>query len=237
MRETEFSLASTFGISDLGNEASSKICIWSPHPKVEFIFPVFEDSRDAIRVCVNDSASCQTPLSLTAEGKGVVSVSPAEYIEIDADNQRFTEKYDVLVRARRLNRFFDSADSLNSKKFEFIKVAKREERNPELGGAPIAIEAKADRPAGGGVVPLRSGGSDNSVQIASIFIGGIVCIGSILYWAGTRPLHRRSLHDEAETHLLPRTEQSPPQYPIPYGQPFYQQPMPYQTFPLVAVPQ
>jgi hypothetical protein len=233
VRDGEFGLAETFGLSDLGNQAGSKICIWSPHPKVDFAFFVFEDARDAIRVCVNDSAECQVPFTMTAEVSGVVSLSPAEHIEIDADNPRFSESYNVKIRASRQWRFFDSAEKLDGK-FELIRLIKREAQLPAARVLePPQIEARE------GQFILKGTSQNNSIQIISIFVIGFAVIGLILYWAGTRPLSRRHRDDDAETHLLSHPQQQFPQYQIPYGQPFYQQPFPYQgvTFPFAGVPQ
>jgi hypothetical protein len=239
MKDSEFGLSSTFGISDLGNPVASKICLWSPHPKVDFVFPVFEDARDAIRVCVNDSEKCQKPFSMKAEGQGTIELTPAEYIEIDADNQRFSEQYNVIVRGRGLGKFFDSADNLDGKRFELIKLAKREERKEGVEGPRPQVQAAVGERAPV-VEQRRVERGDNTVQVASIFTGGIVVIVLILFYAGTHPPRRRNLEEDAEARLLPRSQPQFPQYPqyqMPYGQPFYQQPLIYPGFPMATVPQ
>lgn len=182
-RSDNFDLGAAVGLTALRNPLSAKICLWSPHVKTAFMIPVAEEFRDAVELC-SSSEDCRSPLSRMTEGSVELQTGPGSFLQFDADNPRFGERFRVLVRLEQKARFFNGTHHFGD--------------TDKAAVIPVATRA----PAVGSTRRKEASRTAHTIQITGILALAVVGVGMIVRYAAKRPTRRRGARDEAEERLL-----------------------------------
>jgi hypothetical protein len=195
MRNDRIQIASAFGLTALGNPASPKLCLWSPHDRTQFSIPAEEAIRDAVELC-SSTTNCTVPLLRKREGEVPVDATGSAFLQLDAENPKFAGAFSIGVRALKSGGFFNGRHLFNEKsRFELIPIARRPEPR-------TAVLDPGDEPAHVHAKHKEASKTAHGIQMAGIFGLGGLAVLVIAQYVLRRPLRFARRGDESEERLL-----------------------------------